>query len=60
MTVVSQRVDGVRWRVFGAIPDHVGIPGTKKLRKKLSGPSVMSWCVPRDAIIHAASLGGTA
>ena len=60
MTVVSQRVDGVRWRVFGAIPDHAGIPGTKKLRKKLSGPSVMSWCVPRDAIIHAASWHGMA
>ncbi len=45
MTVVSQRIDGVRWRVFGAVPDHAGTPGTKKLRKKLSGPSVLSWYV---------------
>lgn len=44
MSVVAQRIDGVRWRVFGSIPDHVGTPGTKKLRKKLSGPSVLSWC----------------
>jgi len=45
MAVVAQRVDGVRWRVFGSIPDHAGTPGTKKLRKKLAGPSVLSWCV---------------
>ena len=52
MTVVSQRIDGVRWRVFGAVPDHAGTPGTKKLRKKLSGPSVLSWCVPASHIIR--------
>jgi hypothetical protein len=44
MSVVAQRIDGVRWRVFGAVPDHAGTRGTKKLRKKLAGPSVLSWC----------------
>lgn len=59
ISVVDQRIDGVRWRVFGTVPDHAGTPGTKKLRKKLSGPSVLSWCVSRAAITHSDRFRGT-
>lgn len=58
MTVAQQRIDGVRWRIFGTVPDHAGVPGTKKLRKKLAGPSVLSWCAPNATISHPESLGG--
>lgn len=50
--VLAQRIDGVRWRVFGSVPDHVGTPGTKRLRRKLAGPSILSWYPPTVQELH--------
>lgn len=43
VAALMQRVDGVKWRIFGSIPDHAGATGTKRLRRKLSGQSISSW-----------------
>jgi hypothetical protein len=44
MRTVMQRIAGVRWRVFGALPDNANARGNKLLRKKLIGPQILSWC----------------
>ena len=53
VATLLQRVDGIRWRVFGSVPDHAGAKGTKRLRRKLAGPAVVSWCVETCAIARA-------